>query len=159
MGIFSYKIHTILCSNVIHSFYSLMPSLNYIGRYVLNKNISKKNLGVLFLDLKFCKNLGFSLSEHCEWSTKTLQKWIALIENWLPHIWIPGETGHWILYVVCFSGHDWSLKLTLWYYSIHLKPGPSGFRMAISWTLFVSGIRMACLDRFHIYIYNIYKTV
>jgi hypothetical protein len=24
---------------------------------------------VLFLDLKFGKNLGFSLSEHCEWGT------------------------------------------------------------------------------------------
>jgi hypothetical protein len=25
---------------------------------------------VLFLDLKFCKNLGFFLSEHCVWGTR-----------------------------------------------------------------------------------------
>jgi hypothetical protein len=25
------------------------------------------------LDLKFCKNLGFSLSEHCEWGTCSQQ--------------------------------------------------------------------------------------
>ncbi len=29
----------------------------------------KLALIVLFLDLKFCKNLGFCLSEHCEWGT------------------------------------------------------------------------------------------
>jgi hypothetical protein len=34
---------------------------------ILNKNVSQKiSLSVLFLDIKFCKNLGFSLSEHCE---------------------------------------------------------------------------------------------
>jgi hypothetical protein len=33
----------------------------------LNKNISQNfSLRALFLDLKFWKNLGFSLSEHCE---------------------------------------------------------------------------------------------
>jgi hypothetical protein len=34
---------------------------------ILNKNISQNfSFIVLFLDSKFCKNLGFSLSEHCE---------------------------------------------------------------------------------------------
>jgi hypothetical protein len=41
-------------------------------------------------------------------------------------------------------------------YSIHPKPGPPGFRMAISRTLLVSGIRMASLDRFHIHYIYIY---
>jgi hypothetical protein len=41
-----------------------MPELQW---QILNKNISQKfALSVLFLDLKFGKNLGFSLSEHCE---------------------------------------------------------------------------------------------
>jgi hypothetical protein len=34
---------------------------------ILNKNIGQKNLpSALFLGLKFCKNLGYSLTEHCE---------------------------------------------------------------------------------------------
>jgi hypothetical protein len=34
---------------------------------ILNKNIGQNSsLSMLFLDLKFFKNLGFSLSEHCE---------------------------------------------------------------------------------------------
>jgi hypothetical protein len=37
---------------------------------ILNNNISQNfSLSVSSFDLKFCKNLGFSLSEHCEWGT------------------------------------------------------------------------------------------
>jgi hypothetical protein len=41
-----------------------MPELQW---QITNKEIGQKlALSVLFLDLKFCKNLGFCLSEHCE---------------------------------------------------------------------------------------------
>jgi hypothetical protein len=41
-----------------------MPELQW---QIINKNICQKlALSVLFLEQKFCKNLGFSLSEHCE---------------------------------------------------------------------------------------------
>jgi hypothetical protein len=41
-----------------------MPELQWrIFNKTINQNFS---LGVLFLDLKFCENLGFSRSEHCE---------------------------------------------------------------------------------------------
>jgi hypothetical protein len=44
-----------------------MPSLNFNGRYVLNKNIGQAfSLSALFLGPKFSKNLGFSQSKHCE---------------------------------------------------------------------------------------------
>jgi hypothetical protein len=34
---------------------------------IINKNISQNfSLNMLFMDQKFCQNLGFSLSEHCE---------------------------------------------------------------------------------------------
>jgi hypothetical protein len=36
---------------------------------IKQKYLSKFSLSALFLDLRFCKNLGFSLSEHCEWGT------------------------------------------------------------------------------------------
>jgi hypothetical protein len=46
---------------------------------ILNQNISQIfSLSVLFLDLKFCKNLGFSLSDHCEWGTRT---WLLFKEE------------------------------------------------------------------------------
>jgi hypothetical protein len=34
---------------------------------IKQKYLSKIFLSVIFLDLKFCKNLGFSLSKHCKW--------------------------------------------------------------------------------------------
>jgi hypothetical protein len=41
-----------------------MPELQW---QIFNKKIGQKlALSVLFLDLKFCQNLGFSLGEHCE---------------------------------------------------------------------------------------------
>jgi hypothetical protein len=41
-----------------------MPELQW---QILNKKFGQKlALSVLFLDKKLCKNLGFSLSEHCE---------------------------------------------------------------------------------------------
>ncbi len=44
--------------------------LNAMPEYqwqILKKKFGQKfALSVLFLDLKFCKNLGISLSEHCE---------------------------------------------------------------------------------------------
>ncbi len=37
---------------------------------IINRNISQNfSLSVIFLDVKFCKNLEFPLSEHCEWAT------------------------------------------------------------------------------------------
>jgi hypothetical protein len=51
-----------------NSFYFWMPSLNYNCRF--KTKISVKNyLSLLFSDLKFCKHLEFSLSEHCKWGT------------------------------------------------------------------------------------------
>jgi hypothetical protein len=43
-----------------------MPS-SELQWQIFNKIVSQKlSLNAIFLDLKFCKNSGFSLSEHCE---------------------------------------------------------------------------------------------
>jgi hypothetical protein len=83
---FSNEIHTILFSNVI--FFLLLNANPELLWQILNKNISQNfYLSVLFLDLKFCQNLGFFLSEHCEWGTWT---------RWLPFsmwsVWGPLHT-------------------------------------------------------------------
>jgi hypothetical protein len=47
-----------------------MPELQW---QILNKKFGQKfALSVLFLDLNFFKNLGFSQSEHCELGTRRL---------------------------------------------------------------------------------------
>ena len=65
LEIFSYEIHKFLWSIVVVLLLNVKPELLW---QIFNKNISQKILfSVLFLDLKFCKNLRLSLSEHCEW--------------------------------------------------------------------------------------------
>jgi hypothetical protein len=49
-----------------------MPSLNYNDRCQTKILVKIFSLSVLFLNLKFCKNFVFSLSEHCEWGTWSL---------------------------------------------------------------------------------------
>ncbi len=68
MGILSYEILTILLILVIVFTFECQAWITMAD----NKQtyiIQKLSLSVLFLDLKFCKNLGFSLSEHCKWDT------------------------------------------------------------------------------------------
>ena len=54
-----------------------MPSLNCNSRHEIKKYF-KKLFCMLFWCLKFCQNLGISLSEHCElgpWSSKQSWNW------------------------------------------------------------------------------------
>jgi hypothetical protein len=68
LEIFSDEIHAILWSNIVIVFYFWMPNLYFCLIFIILIE------SVLLLGLKFCKNLGFSQSEHCEYGT-----WLALV--------------------------------------------------------------------------------
>ena len=69
LEIFSCEIHSILCDKLQFLLFSAKPKLH---KQAWNKNISRKYIfSMLFWRPKFGKNLGVSLSEHCEWGPWT----------------------------------------------------------------------------------------
>ena len=83
MGIFSYEIHTIFWSIVVNFTFEWHDWITMADNK--QKNGQKLALSVLFLDLKFCKNLGFSLCEHCEWGTLNLKNFLKCSSAQLKH--------------------------------------------------------------------------
>jgi hypothetical protein len=79
---FSYEIHTILWSNVIDFTFECQAWITIADiEQIYTPEIFSK-----ILDLKFYKNLGFSISEQCEWGTCL---WPPVVSTSYQFLWLP----------------------------------------------------------------------